>query len=685
MQDTPSSENDQLKKPSPKDVLTKPNKSIVNVKLSQKNFFLLILVGFILFFGLGSAYLSKKTDQITEKPPTKSRVPVIGKFASEEAFKEYLQKAQAESSSTGLGFSGVTTDGREMRSLEMAPSADLPAAGGGGVPKRVSETNVQVAGIDEPDIVKTDGKSIFFSTNFRSAVPLIETTTDIERSPPRPRPVSETKIITAFPPALLAQKGSIPKQGNLLLNNDTLIVFSQNQILGFDVTNPATPTEQWKIDVENKNQIVTSRLFNNKLFVVMKTRINRNRPCPVPMLSGDRQLSIACHEIYRPGNVVPVDSTFTALSINPSTGAVVSRTTFVGSSNTSVVYVSKNAIYITYSYNKSISEFLYNFYVEKGQDLISDSALMKLKKLQDYDISTSSKLMEVQLILENYYNSLSADEQRRIENEMTNRMETYAKEHSRDLEKTGIVKINLSNFSISANGEIPGRPLNQFSLDEYKENLRIATTLGQSLWGMGESANDVYVLNSNLQIVGSVQNLGLTERIYSARFIEDKGYIVTFRRIDPFYVLDLSNPKSPKMKGELKIPGYSSYLHPITKNLILGIGEERNKVKISLFNVSSPANPREVSKYTLDEYWSEVANTHHAFLLDSEHSVFFLPGKQGGYIFSYKDSDLKLARVVTDISARRAIYINDYMYIIGDDRLTVLNENNWTEVNNLTY
>ena len=94
-----------------------------------------------------------------------------------------------------------------------------------------------------------------------------------------------------------------------------------------------------------------------------------------------------------------------------------------------------------------------------------------------------------------------------------------------------------------------------------------------------------------MKIEGSVVDLGQGERIYSVRFIEDKGYVVTFKQVDPFYVLDLSDPMNPEKKGELKIPGYSSYLHPITKDKILGIGEENNKVKISLFDVSDPADP----------------------------------------------------------------------------------------------
>jgi uncharacterized secreted protein with C-terminal beta-propeller domain len=348
--------------------------------------------------------------------------------------------------------------------------------------------------------------------------------------------------------------------------------------------------------------------------------------------------------------------------------------------------VSQEGIYVTYYYYGDYVEFMSNFFKEECSDIISDQVIRKLEKLEGYDISNAAKMTEFQIIINSYFNSLDDDERLKVENDITNRMDDYYKEHKRDLEKTGIVKIGLDEFNIVASGNVPGRPLNQFSLDEYQGNLRIAVTIGDG-WSMigrlGDSANDVYVLNNKLETIGAVIDLGLTERIYSVRFIQDMGYLVTFRQIDPFYVLDLSNPKNPKMEGELKIPGYSSYLHPITGDKILGIGKEGSQVKISLFDVSSPDDPKEIDKYLLKEYWSDILNTHHAFLLDKKHEVFFLPGSQGGYVFSYEEDFLDLERVVSGVRSRRAIYINDYLYVIGDEEIVVLNEEGWEEVNNL--
>jgi inhibitor of cysteine peptidase len=180
-----------------------------------------------------------------------------------------------------------------------------------------------------------------------------------------------------------------------------------------------------------------------------------------------------------------------------------------------------------------------------------------------------------------------------------------------------------------------------------------------------------------------VLDLGKGERIFSTRFMDDQGYVVTFKQVDPFYILDLSNPSAPKLSGELKIPGYSSYLEKISDDLVLGVGRENNNVKISLFDVSNASAPKEVAKYLLKDEWSEVENNHHAFMLDADNKTFFIPGGQGGYFFSYADNGLKLVSTVSQSGVTRAIYIDDYYYVVGNDAIKVLDLNTWKEVGKL--
>ena len=650
---------------------------------------IIVLFSLLVFVPVAVKYELLHFEELGQKFPNfpwNQKVEGIAKFSSEDEFKEYLQQSAAETQYWAGGLGGnIALERMVAPTATPAPLTD--GKGGGAEPERVSETNVQVSGIDEPDIVKTDGKEIYFSREYQywwGGSVIME-----ERILP-PEIQNKTDIIKSFPIDDLAIDSKIDKSGNLLLSGKILIIFSGDKIYGYDVSNSKSAEKKWEISLESQNYLVGARLYNNKLYLVTKNQINEVHPCPLKPLTADGvTLTIECADIYHPILPVPSDSTFVTMAVDPSSGKVENKTSFIGSSTSSVIYVSENAIYVTYSYFESIIKFFSGFLNAKAKDICPSWFVEKINKLESYDISQSAKLTEFQVLYQQYLNSLSSDDRLRMENEVTNRMSDYLKEHQRELGKTGIVKIALSDLVIKANGNVAGSPLNQFSLDEYQGNLRIATTVGQNWWGLpismsgAESVSDVYVLDGDLSVQGSVKDLGKTERIYSVRFIEDKGYVVTFRQTDPFYVLDLSNPKNPQLKGELKILGYSAYLHPITKDKILGIGKEGSQVKVSLFDVASPADPKEQDKYTLDEYWTDILNTHHAFLLDEKHQIFFLPGSSGGYIFSYKGNHLTMVKAVSEISAKRAIYINDYLYIIGDNKIIVLNELNWERVKEL--
>lgn len=672
----------------------------MNIKAFIVPLVIIICAGVLVVIAL--TYVFPASDQPQDKPLI-SEIEVefgdIEKFASKQEFKDYLAKIEQISTSYA-GFGGVGLGARGMpRQMLLEQSMDVPLAapveagkaiGDFGAPERVSETTVQVAGIDEPDIVKTDGKEIYFSPqiSFIRPMPIImEESIEKQGVIPLPRQrVSQTKLIKAFPPAGLALDSSIDKAGNLLLKNNVLVIFSGQKILGYNVVDPQKPEKKWEIELEEQTSLVSARLYEDKIYLVTKQNINHQNPCPIrPLSTSAGPVEIGCTQIYHPRRPIPIDVNYSALVIDSQDGSVVKKTSFVGSSGNSIVYMSKQGLYVTYPYYTSMTKFALDFFQKECKDFIPDWVIEKLKKLQGYDISETSKLTEIFIILEKYQSSLTSDERMKVENELSNRMQDYSQKHQRELQKTGIMKIGLDSFSVLATGNVPGTLLNQFSLDEYLDHLRTATTVGQT-WGLfssGESVNDIYVMDKDLNIVGQVLDLGKTERIYSVRFIQDKGYVVTFKRIDPFYVIDLSDPRNPSMKGELKIPGYSSYLHPITKDDILGIGKEGSQVKVSLFNVSSPENPVEKDKYLLKEYWSDILNTHHAFLLDSKHQIFFLPGSKGAYIFSYQSDKLTLEKTLSGRSVRRAIYINDYLYIIGDRQIWVLDENTWEQVSEL--
>jgi uncharacterized secreted protein with C-terminal beta-propeller domain len=657
------------------------------------------------------------TDLIKPKDPSKFS---FQKFTSEEEFKNFI----AESEQFGANFFGGAAMQPmllEDASLERAaPGGDFVTFGNaGGAPERTSGTNIQVSGVDEPDIVKATGKTIF--TSFRGSyirpLPLeepgigvrptpllleeddvIEVDSDmidprtesivqqeLVPSPPPPPEINRedlTKVINAFPPEDLEVIGGMEEMGNLLYSEDVLTIFTNDSVIGYDVSDIENPSKKWQIKYEKGSSYKDARLNDGKIYLVMQTYHYGKPTCPItPVMYKNAELNIRCTDIYHPVQPVSSDSTFTVFKIDPKDGEIEDDLTFVGSQQHSIIYMSSDNLYVTYSFAEDYVQILSGFILEDGSDLFSEEFKNKILKLNSYDLSQTTKTMEFMTLLQEYLSTQDPDDSLKLETDFQDRFEKYSKSRLRDFTTTGIVKIDKDDLEIDSTGEVPGNPLNQFSLDEFKGNLRIATNVGQNLgFGSMGDENDVYILDKNLNIVGSVQGMGVDERIYSARFIGDEGYIVTFRETDPFYVLDLSDPSSPELKGELKIPGYSSYLHPLEDDLILGVGKEGSKVKLSLFDVSDPDDPTEVDKYMLDEFWSGILDTHHAFLQDERFKAFFIPGSKGGYIFSYSGNELDLEKTDRTTNVQRAVYMDDYLYIISTDQITVLNERTWEEV-----
>jgi uncharacterized secreted protein with C-terminal beta-propeller domain len=193
---------------------------------------------------------------------------------------------------------------------------------------------------------------------------------------------------------------------------------------------------------------------------------------------------------------------------------------------------------------------------------------------------------------------------------------------------TDIHKFDISDPARSryvATGRVEGFMLSQWSMSEYEGNLRVATTSSPDWWWGTDQQSESFVTvleedNGELREIGKVGGLGKGERIYSVRFIDEVGYVVTFRQTDPLYTIDLSDPTEPAVVGELKILGYSAYLHPVGDGLLLGVGQDATEegrtqgTQVSLFDVSDLANPERIHNFTLANGHSSVEYDHRAFL-----------------------------------------------------------------------
>jgi uncharacterized secreted protein with C-terminal beta-propeller domain len=316
-------------------------------------------------------------------------------------------------------------------------------------------------------------------------------------------------------------------------------------------------------------------------------------------------------------------------------------------------------------------------------------------------------------------------------------------------------KVDEEKITFQAAGEVPGQILNQFSMDEHNGYFRIATTIYANNWRTfvleeesetetiapepAQNTNNVYVLDTNLNVVGKVEDLAPGEQIYSTRFMGNRCYMVTFRNIDPLFVIDLSDPTAPTVLGELKVTGYSGYLHPYDENHIIGIGKETiydaeddfawyQGIKISLFDVSDVSNPVEVDKIEIGERGTDspILYDHKSLLFDKEKNLLVIPisvaeidpsdyegeipdwayGKtvwQGAYVFSIDQNGIAIRGRITHIDGdiqsqgmfvyssygwynyqvKRSLFIEDVLYTISDMKVKMNNLDTLAEINSV--
>lgn len=447
-----------------------------------------------------------------------------------------------------------------------------------------SKTNVQVEGVDEADIIKTDGKFIYLLRSSMKGFYQIDTfpmpmpvTTKPVISPSKD--VGEVLIIEAYPPEEVKVVSRLEISGQpieLYINDDKLVIFVQRfsnrgALLAvdiYDVSDRKSPSLLSEITLTGA--YYTSRMIGNYVYVIT----------------------------FQPAQVVKERLSLPQIGLEDE-----------------MEEISVDKIYY---YNST--EPYYNF------ALIS---AINLKNPEDFNYESFliGFMSAIYVSMKNVY--ISAPVLEKVEESSFKRV-------------TVIHRISIENGEIRyiVSGKVPGAVLNQFSMDEYKGYFRIATTQGHVARFLSKATarNNVYILDMNLQIVGKLENIAPGEKIYSARFMRDKCYLVTFKKVDPFFVIDLSNPSNPKVLGWLKIPGYSKYLHPLDENHVLGIGKETVEaeegdfawyqgVKISLFDVSDVENPVEIDKIVIGDRGTDtpILRNHKAFLYDYQRNLLIIP------------------------------------------------------------
>jgi inhibitor of cysteine peptidase len=618
---------------------------ILQVNLDTRKLTTFALVAFIVggalggvLFNLGGVYVpSSDLDQIFGN---------MRRFTSYDELKEYLTdfgsggivKVMGRGFSIPIVISGMGTFGDGEYGVELSPSL-----GESGTSIDFSGTNIQVEGVDEADVVKTDGEYIYYAKG-RQVIIL------------KAYPAEDAGIVTK-----INMKDYV---SDIYISSDRLVIFTsaeyyyyymrgdseqdgpQTTLTVYDITDRANPEKTRELGMDG--DYFNSRLIGDYLYYII------TNPAHIIedeiLLPGIREnatwSTIEPEQIWCPNNTRGYMQYYTIASLDiQDPEAQLTTETFLLDSG-STIYVSPTNLYLT---------------------------------SQGWSTETT------------------------------------------------ITKIGITDGAITfkANGTVPGYILNQFSMDEHNGYFRVATT--DQNWRNGNSGNNVYVLDEDMETVGRLENLAPGEEIYSARFIGERCYLVTFKKVDPLFTIDLSDPKNPTVLGKLKIPGYSDYLHPYDENTLIGIGKETVEaeegnfawyqgVKISLFDVSDVANPREIAKIEIGDRGTDspALYDHHAFLFSRARNLLVIPvleaqideddfagpvpanyygeySYQGAYVFHISLEGIELRGMITHLDGdnqdllksgywfdsvyevERSLYIEENLYTLSQGMIKINN------------
>ncbi|VVC00012.1 Beta propeller domain protein [uncultured archaeon] len=652
------------------------------------------------------------------------------------------------------GYYGSGTRGG-MMALDMAGKAEgvsaptaAPSANGATQSTDYSQTNVQVAGVDEADIVKNDGKYIYAvgnAYNYYGVGPFSFSSN-----------TGMVNIIDAYPASQMKIVGKVTFDGNaneIFVYNDTLVVFgsrydrvpypypgmeasamclrcivppyySQNFAFMkiYDISDRASPKLEKEFEV--KGSYVSSRMINGKVYGVFSDYASYQDPVPLYAVDGVSQ-KIA------PSDISYFDwpdegynyNIFLSYDLKDMSKPETKKIVLMGYAQN--LFVSQDNMYVTYT--------KYDYYYPQWAAFsevygayLPDVAKQKIAEI---DASNASdwrkdrlKMAEISDYAQQIAQSAGPSMTETLQKEYNEKLTALQLANARNAERTQIHKFALDGFVETAAGSVPGHVLNQFSMDENGNYFRVATTVPQ-VWnwngqGTAPSYSNMYVLDSSLKQAGSVENIAPGEQIYSVRFMGDRAYMVTFRQIDPFFVLDLSDPSAPKITGRLKLPGYSNYLQAYDETHIIGLGKDATVdkngqtawyqgVKLSLFDVSDIANPREVASINIGDRGTDsyALTDHKAFLFSKEKNLLVIPileakidplkyagavpqwqyGDyvfQGAYVFNINANIITLRGKVTHVSdeellksgnyfwsnnnVQRSLYMDNYLYTVSD-------------------
>ena len=584
----------------------------------------------------------------------------------------------------------------------------VPAAAqvaGDSARRAFSATNVQVAGVDELDIVKTDGRIIAVATG--EGVYLIDAAARRLISAIRLNSTAEGLFL--WGDALAVVTVRYPIRGGAVASTALEI---------YDISNPHAPAARGA--VVYTGTLVGARMINGTVYLVLSAPA---RPEGVPTVNG---APIRPERVYLVDLLPSSFTTVAAVDLNSGERGEVSLLI----SPATWIYMSATRLYVASSASP------YAEALAKALEILADVAPGEVgarirSELQRGNLTGALK------IARRYVASLPAAEAEEVLRRVSTALSAYVFN-----ETTRIHVFSVRGVDVAYQGyvDLQGRVLDQFSLEEYKGYLIVATTASNYTASLvepkptlppipttdvginvvecresqcseqrivirppptppywppifdvvvtprGESLNNVFVVSpAELRVVGRLGGLAKGERIYAARLVGDLFFLVTFRQVDPLYAVDVSNPEKPAVLGFLKIPGYSEYLHPLGGGMLLGVGVENGSLKVSLFDASNPRDIREVAYVKLEGSRSPALFDHHAFTIRPDKKLVMIPVTARYYgipagiaAISFSDG-LRLLHLMEHWGAVRSLYVNDTVFTIATDSVKIFDIDTFRE------
>ena len=487
-----------------------------------------------------------------------------------------------------------------------------------------STTNIQVENVDEADIIKTDGEYIYSLSDNQVII------TDA-RDPENPVIVKE----------LSSASFSTSAPEEILLYNDKLIVIGtmsgKTTVEVYDITSKENPVKREAYSVNGR--YYTSRLTKGKLYVISTGSLNYSKgKVDTTYTENSVTRKISYNDMYYfKDKLTSAQTTISTLDLDKDSAKVDVTLYLLRISN---LYVSENNMYlVSDNYSASNPSFVKIFFGLLGP---------------------RGALFEAERIVEDDYYDYS------------------------DSDETQIYKFELNNGKIkyAGLGKVEGDTIDQFSLDEYNSNLRVALYT--------EEGSKIAVFNDKMKLIGESEKVAQGEKMYSSRFIGQRGYLVTYLNTDPLFCFDLSNPKKPEILGELQISGYSTYLHPYDENHLIGIGYEseirtnRNSqgkvisnnavitgMKMAIFDVTDINNPIMVSDTKIGDSTtrSSILTNHKALLFSKEKQIIAIPVNTYDSELEIEDGNNDISNITKTYTTRSKGYSTEG-YLVSNINLT---------------